>query len=277
MTPYLIADRNLLKSLNLDTSVTYSANDFELALRNYSVLKNGQRYKEYLEDLNWFQLDSPETYAANSIDAYASYLTYAILKNFFYQKEIIKIDMEKYFTNQLIGYLEVRRKLEPNTLKDLMKYYSKVDALVDRYIHILSKYSVINSAQNCYFTCYKDQFKIDVPIVAFTSSNTIDVFLILPYSKKKPNWFTIPSIYKMYKYYADLDIIISNLHITWLRIDSFFTPPTYETIKFSENVATAVGMYADLSPYPFENIFSKENKKYYAITPLSEITRGATK
>jgi hypothetical protein len=179
MTSHLIVDRNFTKNFSLSSS-SYNANDFELALSNYALLKDNHRYKNNLESLNWFQFDSPNIYSSKSLDAYASYLTYALIKKFFYEKEIVKLESEKYFTNQLLGFLEVRKKVEPDTIKTLMKYYQKVDQLTDKYLATFSRYTSLNSSQNCHFTCGKDQFTIDIPMVAITSSTTIDEFLIIP-------------------------------------------------------------------------------------------------
>lgn len=270
---FLMNTRSFAKASHDENLKAYNQNDFDLALTDYALLKNPDRYKINLENLNWFQIDSPGIYASHSLDAYASYLTYAILKNFFYRKEIIKLDMEKYFTNQLIGHIQSKAVVDTAALENVLKYYKKVDKLVDVYIKIFGRYSELNSTQSCYFTCDKDQYRIDIPMVAYTSKSTVDIFLVLPYFGKKPNWFTIPSIYKMYRYYAELDTLVLNLHITWLNLFSYFTEPITETIKFTENVARMVGMYSDIVPYQFENIFSNTNKKRYGLVPLSTITK----
>lgn len=245
-----------------------NANDFELALRDYSFLKCKDRLANNFQDLNWFEFSKPNLYAS-SLSNYLNYLTYVLIIRILRTETFEIQTLEKYFTDQVLAYI-THNNGNSVELKELYSYWQntfKVLSLVSQYIQ---PYKRVNANTPVYFsTSTSDVFKIDLPLIAWDDPSQIDCFLFLSYSSSQPSWYSIPSIYKIYKYFSQHNIVISNLKIFWFDLDSKSVIPTIENIPITKNVAEMVSRYSDVEPFPFENIFSKQNPKYYNKTPLN--------
>ena len=82
-----------------------------------------------------------------------------------------------------------------------------------------------------------------------------------------PN-LTIPII-SMLAILANISLIPTLIFL----IDSEIVRPTLENIPLTSNVATMISRYSSIEPFPYENIFNKNNTKYYNVTPLASILK----
>lgn len=265
---------------------TYNANDFELALYDYSTLRylnntlisspNNREslYKTYYKNLNWFQFEIPTLYTEN-LDSYSRYLTYVMLITLLKTGSLDQNYLERYFTDQISNYIIRRSKNSLETIHKLYEYWKQALGILEHFINLFKSYEHCSSSLELYFQIQsKEIFKLTLPLVCWNKDpSLIDVFLILPFYDRKPAWYTIPSIYKIYAYFANHDIKVNKMTLCWFDMDNFFSKIIYDTIPLTENVATMVDLYSKLEPFPAMNIFDKNNSVYYNNTPLKQILK----
>lgn len=258
----------------------YTENEFEIALRDYNEIfeqrSRIQYYSQNVKDLNWFQTQTLEPYM-DSIDSFASYTKYTLLCKVFIERTYQFSDLENYFVDQLFSYIKSKNIIEKDSIKLLAKYANNLKTEVDYFNTILSRYKYFHGGFDMFFNSKsnpKHVYKFILPVIAYNTQNEIDVFLINPYKHKNPNWFSLAAIYKIYKYFAGLNIAVMNLHFNWYNLDSFFTPPIRQTIPLTENVAKMVAIYGDVFPFPYPNIFDPTSNLRYKITPLRELVKN---
>lgn len=260
------------KPLNQDTTSMLSANDFELAILDYSYLEDSNRYRKNIKYLNWFIYNSPSLYTS-SIDSYASYLTYIIIIRMFTDSSFDINFYETYFSNQLVGLLESKRDITNlKNLSLLVDYWKKAFSLISYIANLSSAYSSTVTYTPIYFNAH-DNYKIDIPFIGVKNNDTVDCFLILTYFNKKPSWYTVATIYKIYGYYSNLGIKISTLNIFWLNSSNFLSNYVVESIPLTDNVIELISRYVSVVPYPYKNIFNKDNFEYYNKIPLETILK----
>ena len=98
--PLLAADARFWeRRYNREYNSLLGTNDFELALEDYSLLKNTERYKNNFKNLRWFQLDSPTLYTKN-LNNFLNYLTYILCLKVLRENEYSIYELEKYFTDK---------------------------------------------------------------------------------------------------------------------------------------------------------------------------------
>lgn len=261
----------LVKSLYDKDLISLNANDFELALRDISVLDQSDRYMIYQDDLRWFQPDYPYVYS-KSLNNFLNYLTYILLIKILKTQVLDLGSLEVYFTNQVLSYL-THNKASEVELKKVYTYWKNTFEVLFLFTEFFKKYSNVHNNCSVYFTANPSNYKINLPLIAWNNTaKEIDCFLCLTYKTVKPNWFTVPSIYKIYSYFANHNITLKNLHIFWFNLNEA-VKPYHETITISKNVADMVSRYSDLNPFPYSNIFSKNSSYYYNITPLQMILK----
>ena len=263
------------KQLDQDFSSFFNANDFELALTDISLLSNSNRYRDNVNDLNWFMFDKPSLYSSN-LESYASYLTYIIIVQLFSSNSQSINYYETYFTNQLIGFLESKKDFEKlRNLSFLVNYWKKAFSLIAFISNLSSKYSKTVPYSSIYFNATSSNYKVEIPLIGLNTKqpNSIECILILPYFKKKPSWYSIPTLYKIYKYFADQNIVLSRLYIFWIDTNNFKKDYIVEEIPLTPNVSQMVSRYSCVEPFPFKNIFDKNSSEYYTKTPLSSVLK----
>lgn len=263
------------KKLDQDFSSFFNANDFELALTDISLLSNSNRYRENIHDLNWFMFDKPSLYSS-SLESYASYLTYVILVQMFSSNDYSIDHYEAYFTNQLIGLLESKKDFEKlSNLSLIVNYWKKAFSIIDFCSNIASYYSKIVPNPSIYFNATSSNYKIDIPFIGLNSKQTdvVECVLVLPYYKTKPCWYTVPSLYKIYSYYANHNLKVNRILIIWIDTSNFLKNYVLEEIPLTPNVAEMVSRYSAVEPFPFKNIFNKNSKSYYVKTPLNSVLK----
>ena len=249
-----------------------NANDFELALRDYSFLKSKERLSSNFNTLNWFEFNQPSLYSS-SLENYINYLTYVLIIKILKTQTFEISALEKYFTDQVIGYL-THNNGNSVELKELYNYWQNTFKVLETIVKSIQPYKRVNANTTVFFsTSTLDIFRIDVPLIAWDTPSEIDCFLFLPYNIMKPNWYSIPSVYKLYRYFSQHDIIIKNLNIFWFDVSSKNVKPDFEQIPMTSNVAEMVARYSNLEPFPYENIFDINNPKYYNKTPLNIILK----
>ena len=249
-----------------------NANDFELALRDYSFLKSKERLSNNFKSLNWFEFSQPSLYST-SLENYLNYLTYVLIIKILKTQTFEVSALEKYFTDQVIGYL-THNNGNTVELKELYTYWQNTFKVLETIVKSIQPYKRVNANTTVFFsTSTLDIFRIDVPLIAWDTPSEIDCFLFLPYNIMKPNWYSIPSVYKLYRYFSQHDIIIKNLNIFWFDVSSKNVKPDFEQIPMTSNVAEMVARYSNLEPFPYENIFDINNPKYYNKTPLNIILK----
>ena len=249
-----------------------NANDFELALRDYSFLKSKERLSSNFNTLNWFEFNQPSLYSS-SLENYLNYLTYVLIIKILKTQTFEISALEKYFTDQVIGYL-THNNGNSIELKELYTYWQNTFKVLETIVKSIQPYKRVNANTTVFFsTSTLDIFRIDVPLIAWDTPSEIDCFLFLPYNIMKPNWYSIPSVYKLYRYFSQHDIIIKNLKIFWFDVSSKNVTPEIEQIPMTSNVAEMVARYSNLEPFPYENIFDINNPKYYNKTPLNIILK----
>lgn len=257
------------KKLNLDGLSFNSANDFELALLDYSYLsdKTNKKYKENFKNLNWFIFDTPSLYT-NTLDNFVAYLTFVIITKLYSEDYTIK-QYETYFTNQIVSFLQSKKDYKNMVnISYINSIWTNVLKVLTSIVNTTDKDNLISNT-SCYFTCHKDQYKVTIPITNIDQkSESIIPTLVLSFYSKKPCWYTVPSLYKIYQYYSYQDILIKKLNIVWLDLsdNSNFI---YETIPTTENVAKFVSNYFNISPFPFPNVFNKQKSSFYTQSPIS--------
>lgn len=249
-----------------------NANDFELALRDYSFLKSKERLTSNFNTLNWFEFNQPSLYSS-SLENYINYLTYVLIIKILKTQTFEISALEKYFTDQVIGYL-THNNGNSIELKELYTYWQNTFKVLETIVKSIQPYKRVNANTTVFFsTSTLDIFRIDIPLIAWDNPSEIDCFLFLPYNIMKPNWYSIPSVYKLYRYFSQHDIIIKNLNIFWFDVSSKNVKPDFEQIPMTSNVAEMVARYSNLEPFPYENIFDINNPKYYNKTPLNIILK----
>lgn len=270
--PLLAADARFWeRRYNREYDSLLGTNDFELALEDYSLLKNTERYKNNFKDLRWFQLDSPTLYTKN-LNNFLNYLTYILCLKVLRENEYSIYELEKYFTDQVIAFL-TRNHIPSVQLKKIYDYWNNTFKFLELIIYSSKKYKHINTSTSVYFNTKQDLYKFDIPMLAWNDSDNVDCYLFVTYSGNKPNWFTIPSLYKIYNYYANHNVALKNVKLFWFDVDSEIVRPTLENIPLTSNVATMISRYSSIEPFPYENIFNKNNTKYYNVTPLASILK----
>ena len=248
------------------------ANDFELALRDYSFLRSKERYSQNFENLNWFEFNQPSLYS-KSLENFINYLTYVLLIKILKTQTIDISSLEKYFTDQVVGYLTTNNG-DTVELKELYNYWQNTYKVIASVVSAIQPYKRVNANSNVFFsTSTSDIFKVDLPLIAWNDPSKIDCILFLPYNQRKPSWYSIPTIYKIYRYFSLHDIVVNNLIIYWFDISSKDIKPVIEEIPITKNVAEMVSRYSNVEPFPYENIFDPNNPKYYNKTPLNIILK----
>ena len=222
--------------------------------------------------LNWFEFSQPSLYST-SLENYLNYLTYVLIIKILKTQTFEVSALEKYFTDQVIGYL-THNNGNSVELKELYTYWQNTFKVLETIVKSIQPYKRVNANTTVFFsTSTLDIFRIDVPLIAWDTPSEIDCFLFLPYNIMKPNWYSIPSVYKLYRYFSQHDIIIKNLNIFWFDVSSKNVKPDFEQIPMTSNVAEMVARYSNLEPFPYENIFDINNPKYYNKTPLNIILK----
>lgn len=248
------------------------ANDFELALRDYSFLKTKERFSNNFESLRWFEFSQPSLYS-KSLENYMNYLTYVILIRILKTQTFEISDLEKYFTDQVVGYI-THNNGSSLELKELYNYWQNTFKVLSLIVNQLHSYKRLSTSTSAFFsTATSDVFRIDLPLIAWDNPSEIDCFLFLPYFEQRPNWYTIPTVFKIYRYFSQHDILIKNLKIFWFDMSSKEIKPVLEQIPMTKNVAEMVSRYSNVEPFPYENIFDPNNPKYYNKTPLNIILK----
>ena len=263
------------KQLDQDFSSFFNANDFELALTDISLLSNSNRYRDNVHDLNWFMFDKPSLYSSN-LESYASYLTYIIIVQLFSTNSQSINYYETYFTNQLVGFLESKKDYEKlRNLSLLVNYWKKSFSIISFISNLSSKFTKIIPYSSIYFNATSSNYKVEIPIIGLNTKqpNSIECILILPYYKNKPSWYSIPTLYKIYQYYAEQNILLNNLCIFWMDTSDFMKDYIIEEIPLTPNVSEMVARYSRVEPFPFKNIFDKNSKEYYTKTPLTSVLK----
>lgn len=253
-------------------TISLGANDFELALRDYSFLKSKERFSNNFEDLHWFEFSQPALYS-KSLENYINYLTYVLLIRIFKTQTFEVSDLEKYLTDQIIGYLTHNNGTSVE-LKELYNYWQNTFNVLSTIVEQSKDYKRLSANTSAYFsTSTLDNFRIDIPLIAWNDPSEIDCFLFLPYNERRPNWYSIPCVYKLYRYFSQHNIIVKNLKIFWFDVSSKIVKPVYEQVPMTPNVAEMVARYSNIEPFPYENIFDSSNPKYYNKTPLNIILK----
>ena len=264
------------KQLDQDFSSFWNANDFELALQDYSWLNNKNRYRDNLHELNWFMFDKPSLYTFN-IDAYASYLTYVIIIQMYHNRNFTISYYEAYFSEQLVGFLEAKKDFQNlQNFAFIRKYWEKTFLFLEYLVNSMSQYDRVVSNTSIYFNCNgKDNYKVNIPFLGINEDKPerVDCHLILNYTGSKPSWYTVASIYKIYRYFAEHNISVDMLYIYWLDMNDRLAKVEVDSIPLTENVAELVSRYSEVEPYPYRNIFNKSNSMYYNKTPLELILK----
>lgn len=263
------------KQLDQDFSSFLNANDFELALTDISILSNSNRYRENLHELNWFMFDKPSLYSS-TLESYASYLTYVIIVQLLSNDSQPINYYETYFTNQLIGFLESKKDIDKlRNLSLLVNYWKKAFSIISFVANLSSKSNKIIPYSSIYFNATSSNYKVELPMIGINSKqpNSIETTLVLPYYKNKPSWYSIPTLYKIYQYFADQNILLKTVYIIWIDIDNFMKDYIFEEIPLTPNVSEMVARYSRIEPYPFKNIFNKNSSEYYTKTPLSSVLK----
>lgn len=263
------------KQLDQDFSSFLNANDFELALTDISILSNSNRYRENLHELNWFMFDKPSLYSS-TLESYASYLTYVIIVQLLSNNSQSINYYETYFTNQLIGFLESKKDIDKlRNLSLLVNYWKKSFSIISFISNLSSKFNKIIPYSSIYFNATSSNYKVELPLLGINSKqpNSIETILVLPYYKNKPSWYTIPTLYKIYQYFADQNILLKNVYILWIDIDNFMKDYIFEEIPLTPNVSEMVARYSRIEPYPYKNIFNKNSSEYYIKTPLNSVLK----
>ena len=96
--------KNWGKLVDTDLNISFCANDFDLALKDSALLLDSERYRNNFLSLRWFQLDSPSIYT-RELSHFLNYLTYFISLRLLRENEVSAIDLEKYFTDQVVALL----------------------------------------------------------------------------------------------------------------------------------------------------------------------------
>ena len=263
------------KQLDQDFSSFLNANDFELALTDISILSNSNRYRENLHELNWFMFDKPSLYSS-TLESYASYLTYVIIVQLLSNNSQSINYYETYFTNQLIGFLESKKDIDKlRNLSLLVNYWKKAFSIISFVANLSSKSNKIIPYSSIYFNATSSNYKVELPLLGINSKqpNSIETILVLPYYKNKPSWYSVPTLYKIYQYFADQNILLKTVYIIWIDIDNFMKDYIFEEIPLTPNVSEMVARYSRIEPYPFKNIFNKNSSEYYTKTPLSSVLK----
>lgn len=259
------------KLVDTDLNTSLCANDFELALRDSALLLDSERYKSNFTSLRWFQLDQPSIYT-RELSHFLNYLTYFVSLKLLRESEVSASELEKYFTDQVVAFL-TRRSVDSVQLKQIYSYWNRAFKFLEQLVIFTKKYKHFNTKSAVYFNTQSHLYKIDIPLIGWNNNSEMDCYLFVTYIDQKPNWFTIPVIYKVYAYYANHNVSIKNLKLIWFDLSSIEVSPFLENIPLTSNVATMVSRYSNLEPFPFENIFDSKNPKYYNLTPLSNILK----
>lgn len=263
------------KQLDQDFSSFFNANDFELALTDISILSNSNRYRENIHELNWFMFDKPSLYSS-TLESYASYLTYVIIVQLFSNNSQPINYYETYFTNQLIGFLESKKDIDKlRNLSLLVNYWKKAFSIIAFISNLSSQFNKIIPYSSIYFNATSSNYKVELPIIGINSKqpNSIETILVLPYFKNKPSWYTIPTLYKIYQYFADQNIALNTVYIFWIDTNDFMKDYVIEEIPLTPNVSEMVARYSRVEPFPYKNIFNKNSNEYYTKTPLASVLK----
>ena len=263
--------KNWGKLVDTDLNTSFCANDFDLALKDSALLLDSERYRNNFLSLRWFQLDSPSIYT-RELSHFLNYLTYFISLRLLRENEVSAIDLEKYFTDQVVAFL-TRRSVDSVQLKEIYSYWNRAFKFLEQLVVFTKKYKHINTKSSVYFNTHSNLFKIDLPLIGWNNNKEIDCYLFVTFLSQKPNWFTIPTLYKIYSYFASHNVCSKNLKLSWFDLSASDVNPVVENIPLTTNVATMVSRYSNIEPFPFENIFDTSNPKYYNLTPLSSILK----
>lgn len=244
-----------------------SANDFELALQDYSSLSTNlsQKLKSNFKDLRWFVFDRPNLYTS-SFNNFIGYLVFVIITKL-YTETYTLTQYETYFTNQVVSYLQDKREYKKMTdLTYIKNVWTQALEIISIVVNISDKENLVSNSP-VYFTSCTHQFKINLPIVNI-DNDSVCPLIVLPFFNKKPSWYTTPSLFKIYKYFTNQNILIKRVNILWIDLEDI-TNFELELIPTTENVANFVSNYFDIGLYPYPNIFNKNRTDFYSQSPVS--------
>lgn len=254
-------------------------NDLEIALFDYDAIFSSNISDSYLqlkEDLNWFQTVSLNPYM-DSLESFATYTKYIILLKVFNDRTYVLQELENYFVDQLYSYIKTKKILEKDSIKTLAKYANNLRDEITYFDTLIKKYKYFQSSFDFYFNNSanpKTLYRFIIPVIVYNTLEEVSLILLQPYYNKVPNWFSIPSIYKYYKYFASIGIVVKKVYFNWYDMTDFFKNPVRIEIPTTENVAKMVSIYSDVMPFQHPSIFDNKSKYRYHITPLRNLVKN---
>ena len=273
---YLEGYSNLYTSL-IEDNVFNTANDFDLAIKDISLLNVLKKYKNFRDrertknnfypDLNHFVVDKPYLYKS-SVEEYSAYLTFYMIITICKEQEVSIKTLQTFYTNHMLDFL-LSLNTDDVEATSVLKYWKKVLPIVKNFVKQSYNYKKVNTTTMVTFYCPNCAFKIHIPLIGYNSDGSIDIHYYGCHLNVRPAWYTTPSIYKIYDYFLSRNIRIKNFHYSSINLTTLGGIDTI-TIPFTDNVKTLVYRYKDIEPYPYRNLFYNTQDKY-TLQPLGKI------
>jgi len=256
----------------------YGANDFAIALYDTALLNNAQRWFYYTKELNlslhWFEVNNPFLYTYYE-SYFINFITYLLIVKCLSGEYYEPTEIEKYFTDQLVAFYFKKKLATEERLSNVYQVWNKASDIIIKFLDIV-RASGTKTITNSFvylrsYSTNKAIFGHSVPIVRILKKDTISIHLILTYNTKKPNWYSIPFLYKIIGYYLKLGLTVVHINLHWFDLDSTIPFVTDEVLIYDE-VKDIIDRYKDISPLPYRNVFNPHGMStYYQIKNEKEM------
>lgn len=260
----------------LDKNNFNTANDFDLAIEDIRFLNifnvhlsynNHEKYKEQFNNLHHFSISRP-SYYNQSTNSFSTYLTFYLILMLCKEQEMSLKKAEKIFTEQLFSFV---LKNNENITKELqqvvLKNWKISEKILQNFVRLSYTYKKVSTNSMVRINCIGLSFKIHIPLVGYVNEDEVDIIYYSHHREKRPAWYTIPSIFKIYNYFLERGLKIRKFYFYSFDLLNF-SIPNLICIPYTPNVSKLIERYRNIQPYPYPNIFKKD-KHYYNNKPLS--------
>lgn len=226
-----------------------TASDYELRQFCPNLLAYPDRYVNFN---SLFDYNKPSLYTKTP-DLFHSYLAYSIFINFLNVKTAVKLELEKYYTNNMAGYLRKENKFVDFKLSNLAKSWLNIERQIDYITEYFKTFDSMSTSIQIPFTDNTFNYNYQLPSILI-KNNVYTLYLILPYISEIPSYYNYLTIARTVAYLKTINLIPTYLHITWIDTSNILANFTNKNYKIPESFFEYCETLHDTSNYTRSDI-----------------------
>lgn len=251
------------------------SSDYNLRFVCPNILMYKNRYIDYIDYvctfkteenflLNYFTIKDSFT----RLSAFSSFLSFNIINNFLLNKVVIKKDIEKYYSSQMLNFIKQSGDLSQFQMKSLALTWNSISKTIDLLLLKIKDHSSIKINYEVHWSDIKFNYKDIVPLIGININESIDIYLILQTSfEKYPlysndiDYLRIPSVIRVINYFLNENISINKIKILWIdntNINQKFKFSEYKGIK-NNDIKEYLKNNSDLLNFKTNSILNYNN------------------